>query len=106
MSIRRARKSNVKREFLSETRLAQASVSAACASRASTSNGSSEIAFCSRRKDRPSISTASRAGLIPRTSFQNSPLASSRATVTPSFWNASSRPTSSPSTVMRKGKSE
>ena len=70
------------------------------------SKGSAETAFCSRRRVRPSTAIESRAGLTPRTSFQKSPAASSRAAVTPSFWKASSRPATRPSTVTRKGKIE
>ena len=70
------------------------------------STGVSERAFSSKRRETPSASIASRAGLTPRMSFQNDPLASSRVTVAFSFWNASSEPISSPSTVTRKGKTE
>ena len=84
-------------------RFDQASISAAWMRTFSRSSGSFETAFCSRRSETPSASIASKAGLTPRTSFQNDPLASRRVRETVIFWKASSRPSSSESTVMRKG---
>ena len=49
------------------------------------STGASERAFSSMRKETPPASNVSRAGLTPRMSFPNDPLASSRATVASSF---------------------
>ncbi len=106
MSMTLGRKSKVRRELLSEMRPAQARASAAWRRRASTLNGSSEAAFCSSRRTRPSAATESKAGLMTRTSFQTFPVASSRAALTSSFWKASSRPATRPSTLTRRGKIE
>ena len=69
-------------------------------------DGLSERAFCSKRRETPPASNVSRAGLTPRTSFQNDPSGLEPGHGRVSFWNASSQPISSPSTATRKGKTE
>ncbi len=103
MSASCARNESESRAFVIAMRFDQANISAAWMSIFSRLMGSFETAFCSNRRETPSASMASKAGLTPRTSFQNDPLASKLVRETVIFWKASSRPSSSESTVTRKG---